>query len=78
MPVPRALPEQVQEKLKKLPGKPGCYIYKDDDANILYVGKALSLKSRVRSYFQESARHGPRIDRLVRKVRGHRMDCRGQ
>ncbi len=59
---------QVLEKLKKLPGDPGCYIYKDAQGQVLYVGKALSLKNRVRSYFQESARHGPRIARLVSKV----------
>jgi len=65
---PRKLPELVVEKLKKLPAKPGCYIYKDEKGQVLYVGKALVLRNRVRSYFQESARHGPRIDRLVRKV----------
>jgi excinuclease ABC subunit C len=64
----RTLPENVQETLKRLPGKPGCYIYKDEQGNVLYVGKALSLKNRVRSYFQESARHSSRIERLVRKV----------
>jgi excinuclease ABC subunit C len=58
----------VLEKLSKLPGDPGCYIYKDAKGQVLYVGKALSLKNRVRSYFQESARHGPRIARLVSKV----------
>ena len=69
MPAKRTLPENVVEKLKALPGKPGCYIYKDEQANVLYVGKALSLKNRVRSYFQDSARHGPRIHRMVGKVR---------
>jgi excinuclease ABC subunit C len=69
MPKTRTLPETVVEKLKKLPGQPGCYIYRDEQGAVLYVGKALSLKNRVRSYFQDSARHGPRIERLVRKVR---------
>jgi excinuclease ABC subunit C len=64
----RCFPDLVQEKLKKLPSDPGCYIYKNAEDQVLYVGKALSLKNRVRSYFQESARHGPRIDRLVGKV----------
>lgn len=59
----------VVEFLKKLPSNPGCYIYHDENDAVLYVGKALSLKNRVRSYFQKSARHGPRIERLVRKVR---------
>lgn len=69
MPTKRALPENVVEKLKQLPAKPGCYIYKDEAGGVLYVGKALVLKNRVRSYFQESARHGIRIARLVGKVR---------
>jgi excinuclease ABC subunit C len=69
MPAKRALPDNVIEKLKRLPGQPGCYIYRDEQGNVLYVGKALSLKNRVRSYFQESARHGPRINRMVGKVR---------
>ncbi len=62
-------PSHIPERLKALPAKPGCYIYKDGAGEVLYVGKALSLKNRVRSYFQGSARHGARIDRLVRKVR---------
>ena len=69
MPRKRKLSEKVQEKLGLLPGQPGCYIYKDDEGHVLYVGKAVSLKNRVRSYFQDSARHGPRIERLVGKVR---------
>jgi excinuclease ABC subunit C len=61
-------PDNVLEQLKKLPAKPGCYIYRDKENQILYVGKALSLKSRVRSYFQSSTRHGNRIARMVRKI----------
>ena len=64
-----ALPETVADKLKALPAKPGCYIYKDEAGEVLYVGKALVLKNRVRSYFQASTRHGARIERMVRKVR---------
>jgi excinuclease ABC subunit C len=60
--------EHLQEKLKKLPAKPGCYIYRDSQGDVLYVGKAISLKSRVRSYFQKSTRHGARIERMVRRV----------
>ncbi|AIE86294.1 excinuclease ABC subunit UvrC [Fimbriimonas ginsengisoli] len=60
--------EAVQEKLKLVPAQPGCYIYKDEHGSVLYVGKAILLRNRVRSYFQSSAKHGPRIDRLVRKV----------
>ena len=62
-------PDQVVQKLKKLPAKPGCYIYRNDKGEVLYVGKAISLRNRVRSYFQESTRHGLRIARLVTKVR---------
>ena len=57
------------EKLKALPGSPGCYIYKDEKAEVLYVGKAISLKNRVRSYFQSSTKHGARIARMVSRVR---------
>lgn len=61
--------DAVQEKLQLLPVQPGCYIYKDEAGSVLYVGKAVSLRQRVRSYFQPSAKHGPRIERLVHKVR---------
>jgi len=65
----KGLTEVVQEKLAHLPAKPGCYIYRDDHENVLYVGKAVSLRSRVRSYFLPSTRHGIRIARLVGKIR---------
>ena len=42
----------IQEELKKLPGKPGVYLMHDADDTIIYVGKAISLKNRVRQYFQ--------------------------
>lgn len=64
-----SLPENVQDKLKLLPAQPGCYIYKNEKDEVLYVGKAISLKNRVRSYFQDSTRHALRIARLVTKVR---------
>lgn len=47
------LPPLVQEKLDSLPTQPGCYLFRDREARVLYVGKAKSLRSRVRSYFQE-------------------------
>ena len=46
----------IQEELKKLPGKPGVYLMHDADDTIIYVGKAISLKNRVRQYFQTSRR----------------------
>ena len=44
----------IEEELKKLPGKPGVYIMHDKTDEIIYVGKAISLKNRVRQYFQSS------------------------
>ncbi len=58
----------LEEKLKLLPGKPGVYLMKDRDGEIIYVGKAISLKNRVRSYFQSSRRHGPKVEALVEKI----------
>jgi excinuclease ABC subunit C len=49
------LPEAVLERLDTLPAQPGCYLFKDKKGEIVYVGKAKSLRSRVRSYFQESS-----------------------
>ena len=45
---------RVQNQLKALPAKPGVYLFRDDAGEILYVGKAKSLRSRVRSYFQKT------------------------
>lgn len=68
--MPRNAPtEEVAAKLKKLPASPGCYIYRDESGAVLYVGKALVLKNRVRSYFQGSTRHSTRIARMVARVR---------
>lgn len=64
----RKLDPRVAEKLKALPNQPGCYIFHGEDGQVLYVGKALVLKNRVRSYFQASTRHGNRIERMVRRV----------
>lgn len=58
----------LSEKLKVLPGSPGCYLFKDSKQEILYVGKAISLKNRVRSYFRPTARHSMRIARMVSKI----------
>ncbi|MGH7282971.1 MAG: GIY-YIG nuclease family protein, partial [Polyangiaceae bacterium] len=49
------LPDLVTEKLKSLPARPGCYLFKDKKGEVVYVGKAKSLRSRVRSYFQEGS-----------------------
>ena len=55
----------VEEELKRLPRKPGVYIMRDDKDVILYVGKAINLHNRVRSYFRENIGRGPAIDQMV-------------
>lgn len=55
----------IEEELKKLPNKPGVYIMRDQRDTILYVGKAVNLHNRVRSYFRENIGRGPAIDKMV-------------
>ena len=59
----------IQEELKKLPGKPGVYIMHDEKDDIIYVGKAISLKNRVRQYFQSSRNKGAKIEQMVTHIR---------
>ena len=59
----------IQEELKKLPAKPGVYIMHDVKDAIIYVGKAISLKFRVRQYFQSSRNKGPKIEQMVTRIR---------
>ncbi len=58
----------IQEELKKLPGKPGVYIMYDETDAIIYVGKAISLKNRVRQYFQSSRNKGIKIEQMVTHI----------
>ena len=58
----------IQEELKKLPGKPGVYIMHDEKDAIIYVGKAISLKNRVRQYFQSSRSKGVKIEQMVTHI----------
>ena len=58
----------IEEELKKLPAKPGVYIMHDAKDAIIYVGKAISLKNRVRQYFQTSRNKGPKIEKMVTKI----------
>jgi excinuclease ABC subunit C len=58
----------LDDKLSRLPDRPGVYLYRDAKAQVIYVGKAASLKSRVRSYFQESRAPDPKTDALVRQI----------
>src|SRR6266567_6912350 len=60
--------ERVQEQLKGLPTKPGVYLFRDEGGQILYVGKAKSLRPRVRSYFQARGRDRPTISQLPERV----------
>ncbi len=58
----------IQEELKKLPGRPGVYIMHDERDDIIYVGKAISLKNRVRQYFQSSRNKGAKIEQMVTHI----------
>lgn len=58
----------IQEELKKLPAKPGVYLMHDDKDEIIYVGKAISLKNRVRQYFQSSRNKGVKIEQMVTQI----------
>src|SRR4028118_17390 len=58
----------MPQRLENLPTNSGCYLYKDKDGTIIYVGKAINLRNRVRSYFQKSANHSPKTRRLVQNI----------
>lgn len=59
----------IEEELKKLPAKPGVYLMHDEKDEIIYVGKAISLKNRVRQYFQSSRNKGVKIEQMVTHIR---------
>ncbi len=58
----------LAEELKKLPAKPGVYLMHDASGEIIYVGKAVSLKNRVRQYFQESRNVTPKIEKMISRI----------
>ena len=58
----------IDEELKKLPDKPGVYIMKNKDGEIIYVGKAISLKRRVRQYFGSPKNNPPKVNALVKNI----------
>ncbi len=60
--------ERLKQRLRELPAEPGCYLMRDGNDRILYVGKSKSLRNRVRSYFQTSHDLSPRIGLMVRQV----------
>ena len=63
-------PDRLRARLREIPAEPGCYLMRDADDRILYIGKAKVLRQRVRSYFQSGSGHGhsPRIRLMVRQV----------
>ncbi|MEB3307001.1 MAG: excinuclease ABC subunit UvrC [Cyanobacteriota bacterium] len=63
-------PERLRSRLREIPAEPGCYLMRDGEDRILYIGKAKVLRHRVRSYFQSGHGHGhsPRIRLMVRQV----------
>ena len=63
-------PERLRGRLREVPSEPGCYLFRDGEDRILYIGKAKVLRNRVRSYFQSGGGHGhsPRIALMVRQV----------
>ncbi len=63
-----ALKKELQEKVRKLPNRPGVYIFHDDEGAVLYVGKAKSLKKRVSSYFRHGGFASPRLRKLVDSI----------
>lgn len=58
----------LEEELKKLPDSPGVYLMRDSHDNIIYVGKAISLRNRVRQYFRESTKKTPKIEKMVTHI----------
>ena len=63
------LPEKINSILGSLPDSPGCYLMKDEQGKIIYVGKAINLKNRVKSYFQKSSDHSYKTRRMVANIR---------
>ena len=64
------LPENIQAKLRDLPDKPGCYLMRNRYGRIIYIGKAASLRQRVRSYFRQAVRRraDARLRGLIKSI----------
>ncbi len=58
----------LEEELKKLPAKPGVYLMHDERDAVIYIGKAVSLKNRVRSYFRAGTAKSPKIEKMVSRI----------
>ena len=59
--------EKLEEKISMLPDSPGCYLMKNRDGTVIYVGKAVNLKNRVRSYFRDTA-HTPKVEAMISHI----------
>jgi excinuclease ABC subunit C len=66
--ISRQWPEKVTQKLSNLPESPGCYLMHNGSGKVIYVGKAIVLRNRVRSYFHASAQHSPKTHALVHEI----------
>ncbi len=66
--------QSLAQRLSELPPRPGCYLFYDSRDELLYVGKAISLRNRVRSYFHKDQSRAPKIRRLVKRI--HRIEYR--
>ena len=64
---------QLIDQVRALPARPGVYIFRDASGDVVYVGKAATLRSRVRSYFGSPHSLEPKTRRLVGAHRGHRV-----
>mgnify|MGYP000188372775 FL=1 len=65
---PEKYREALAQKLAELPDSPGVYLHKDETGKVIYVGKAVSLKNRVRQYFQSPKNHSPKVRALVSHI----------
>lgn len=63
-----AASDRLKPILQGIPNKPGCYLMKDKESRVIYVGKAVNLRSRVRSYFHEAANHSRKTAEMVLKI----------
>ena len=59
--------EKLEEKIRMLPDSPGCYLMKNREGTIIYVGKAVNLKNRVRSYFRDTV-HTPKVEAMIAHI----------
>ena len=62
------MPALIEDQLKALPAKPGVYLFKDSQGKTIYVGKAASLRHRIRAYFSPSTNLSPKLERLVTRI----------